>query len=151
MAGSYFALSVITSMLLSCCCLPLPNRHAQHFTLGLLATKLNLPLRAKLAMARAPASCSWWLWDGIQDRTLWKTLPFPPSNSFCMDSSTQREGEGLLYRADNVTDSRSLGQEENVPDYFGIKEVISTGKGGNISPSVFRTLHSLGPTFTQRC
>lgn len=51
----------------------------------------SLPLRAKLAMASAPASCSWWLWDGTQDRTLWKTLPFPPSNSFCMDSSTQRQ------------------------------------------------------------
>lgn len=46
-------------------------------------------------MARAPASCSWWLWDGIQDRTLWKTLPFPPSNSFCMDSSAQMKEDSL--------------------------------------------------------
>lgn len=53
----------------------------------------SLPLRAKLAMAKAPASCSWWLWDGIQERTLWKTLPLPPSNSFCMDSSEEAEDE----------------------------------------------------------
>lgn len=63
----------------------------------------DLPFRAKLAMARAPASCSWWLFDGIQDRTLWKTLPFPPSNSFCMDSSAQRS-KPLYQRSDPRAD-----------------------------------------------
>lgn len=46
-----------------------------------------LPFLAKFAIASAPASCSWWLLEGIHESTLWNTLPFPPSNNFCMDSS----------------------------------------------------------------
>lgn len=52
-----------------------------------------LPFLAKFAIASAPASCSWWLLEGIHESTLWNTLPFPPSNNFCIDSSRVKSTE----------------------------------------------------------
>lgn len=45
------------------------------------------PFLAKLAMARAPDSCSWVLELCSQDRTSWYTRPEPSAKHFCMDSS----------------------------------------------------------------